>query len=488
MRLFVLFFFGLFIPSLISAQAITQNLDNALGSVVTVAVYETEEFGNRQLGFRGGAKPSIEAYQKALNLSGSRGSGSGFVINKNGTKYVITNAHVIENAAKGEGNIAVFSVDRTKYNVRVVGGDSFYDIAVLEFLDKPGDELKEINFRQKEASVGEKVYAIGNPLGEYPYSVSDGIISAKNRVRSGNTGKFGFLQTTATVIWGNSGGPLIDEGGEVVGINSQIAFAPRPGGGSVWLSQINFALEGSLSERLVDEIINNNGRVNRAYFGVELSALQEYNPQTRLVTTGPVTLTGILEDAPSKRTLRGLEGATITKVNGEIIQSIEDILYEFENTRSGEKVSITFSLNGNEKSVNLASIELTSKELESIADFFFLSRSNISRVENVAGVQFEFSENDMQKRQGGSFQKYNSKEQKPAAKYVMLAAGISNENYERLWVIDDLYDLGAALRLTGLSGILDFYVTGQGKYNGQVGVFRNDFTNNEYTILKKLWY
>jgi S1-C subfamily serine protease len=143
---------------------------------------------------------------------------------KNGTKYVITNAHVIENALDEEGSIYVYSINRTKYEVKVLGGDSFYDIAVLEFVDTPGPEITTVKFKTEEPRLGEPVYAIGNPLGEYPYSVTDGIISAKNRVRGCYTGKFGFLQTTATVIWGNSSGPLVDAKGDVAGINSQISL------------------------------------------------------------------------------------------------------------------------------------------------------------------------------------------------------------------------------------------------------------------------
>ena len=108
-------------------------------------------------------------------------------------------------------------------------------------------------------------------MGSYPYSVTDGIISAKNRARGGLTGKFGFLQHTATIIWGNSGGPLINEKGEVVGVNSQIAFATAPDGSQVLQQQINFSLEPKITERLINEVLNNNGRVKRSYIGLEVA-------------------------------------------------------------------------------------------------------------------------------------------------------------------------------------------------------------------------
>ena len=255
-------------------QSIPDILEKSLSSVVTVGVFKTD-YAKHSLGFRGESAPEM-AYKEALDLAGVSGSGSGFIINKNGKLYVITNAHVVEDASDEEGSIFIYSINRDKYEVKLVGGDSFYDIAVLEFIDNPGNEISSIQFRDNEIRIGEKVYAIGNPLGEYPYTVTDGIISAKNRTRDGMTGKFGFLQTTATLIWGNSGGPLIDENGDVAGINSQIAFAKSPGGEQLIQSQINFALEAGISKRIVEDIITNNGRVKRAFIGVEISQRYEY--------------------------------------------------------------------------------------------------------------------------------------------------------------------------------------------------------------------
>ncbi len=156
-------------------------------------------------------------------------------------KYVITNAHVISSASPGKGNITVFSINRDKYDMEVIGGDSFYDLAILAFITPPGPELTTMAFRQDEIRIGEPVYAIGNPMGIFPYSISDGIISAKNRVRNAApTGRMGFLQSTASVFQGNSGEPLIDMKGLVVGINSQL-FATDFAGQPEVLSQINFA-------------------------------------------------------------------------------------------------------------------------------------------------------------------------------------------------------------------------------------------------------
>ncbi len=462
-------------------------LDRTLGSVVTVAVYKTDKLANRQLGFRGDQNSQV-AYERALDLAGARGSGSGFVISYQGKPYVITNSHVIENASDEEESIAVYSIDRSRYEVRILGGDSFYDIAVLEFIDRPGPEMNTIKFREGEARLGEKVYAIGNPLGEYPYSVSDGIISAKNRVRGGLTGKFGFLQTTATVIWGNSGGPLVDANGEVVGINSQIAFTQSPSGSNVWLSQINFALEGELSNRLVREIIENDGRVERAYFGMELSQQQQYNPQTRRVVEGPVHISAVLPDAPSGREMRPFIGMELVQINNTPIHSIEDALYELERTRPGESLVMLFSNDGQLERLEAHSVALESRELEAIAASFVNGITDVELGSVDKQVTIRLKQNRMQQYQGNGFGEMSNPQNYLDKSYVVLAAGIKGENYERMWRVDELYDLGAALKLSGLSGVVDLYVAENTGGSAEIQLLRRNFTEDQNTRLKKMWY
>ncbi|MEI6050972.1 MAG: trypsin-like peptidase domain-containing protein, partial [Bacteroidota bacterium] len=204
------------------SQTISDVIEKSLPAVVTIAIYKTQD-DKQLLGFKG--QPSDVAYEKALDITGAEGSGSGFVIEKAGKKYVVTNAHVIDNASAMRGSLYAYSINQKKYEMKVVGGDIIFDIAVLEFSTPPGTELGVLAFETAEPRVGETVYAIGNPLAEFPYSVVDGIISAKNRTtKTGSVfqGKFGYIQTTATLIWGNSGGPLINTKGNVIGINSQL--------------------------------------------------------------------------------------------------------------------------------------------------------------------------------------------------------------------------------------------------------------------------
>ncbi|MEZ0609425.1 S1C family serine protease [Fibrella sp. WM1] len=460
-------------------------LEQALGGVVTVAIYQNDENGSQLLGTRGSSENPNAAYARALNLSGARGSGSGFVVEQGGQKYVITNAHVVESAADAAGSIAVFSINQKKYPVRVVGGDALYDFAVLAFTTPPGPELSALVLRPQPARIGERVYAIGNPQGEYPYTVTDGIVSAKNRARGGLTGKYGFLQTTATVIWGNSGGPLVDERGQVLGINSQIAFADAPDGSQIWLSQINFALETPIVQRLLTDVLTNDGLVRRAYLGLEISQQTRTAPRDsrpdgreerpRSQTTDPV-LSAILPDSPAKAALSGRVGQRIVAVNGEEVRSVEEVLGTLETVRPGSTVTLTFQPEGGaNQDVAIRAGTLSPVQLESIARYV-LASTRLSFTDVPGGglaVQMTPDENTYEMTDDRKFKKIPAKflEQKEgrapadasattkssaaAGNVRIVAAGLHSERGSKLWRVNKLSYLGAVCRLMGLTGVVD---------------------------------
>ncbi|MCX7743981.1 MAG: S1C family serine protease [Flavobacteriales bacterium] len=471
------------------AQEPYDAIENALAGSVTVAVYKTD-ITKRPLGFRGEVASDV-AYEKALDMAGVQSSGSGFVIQQGGKKYVITNAHVIEKASDEAGSLFVFSITRNKYEVKIVGGDSFYDIAVLEFVQTPGSEIKVLEFKTEEPRIGERVYAIGNPLGEYPYTVTDGIISAKNRVRGGLTGKFGFLQTTATVIWGNSGGPLIDSKGKVAGVNSQIAFTTAPTGETLWQSQINFALEADITQRLVNDIITNKGLVKRAYLGIELS--QKYRWERisynqgdwKLMDERPI-LSGVIRNSPVANELSGYIGYQIIRIGREEVRNLEEALGELEKITPGSAVEITFMKDGKETPVRLNTKVLTPKENEDIARHVMAKNTEIKMDFNGEQVSFTYSPSQMLLNWNNKYQKGQGAN--APAKYHVLAAGVSTPNYSDMWKVLKLSDLGASLRLSGLSGVLDFYVVKAGDASNNVENYRINFSGNDNILQKLLWY
>jgi S1-C subfamily serine protease len=468
-------------------------LENALSAVVTVAVYETD-FAKRSLGFRGA--PADLAYAKMLDLSGASGSGSGFVIRHGDKLLVITNAHVIEQAADKDGSIYVFSINRGKYKAKVLGGDSFYDIAILEFVDKPGSEITTLDIRTAAAQVGEPVYAIGNPLGEYPYSVSEGIISAKNRVRGGLTGKFGFLQTTATVIWGNSGGPLVDAQGKVMGINSQIAFAQQ-GGQSIWQPQINFALEMPLASRLIDEILD-NGIVSRSYFGMELYQKRSaYNPGSREYAyyarsyapdEFPV-IGKVLEGSPALP-LKPYIGYQVIAVNDDPVRNMEEVLGKLEGSKAGTAVILTLKKDGKEQKVTVTPTALNSDNSARLGEAF-LKMANASYTQENRTLVLRFSGAATEKANSIDFTATKAAETSLSGDWTTLGIGLFIRGQESMWRVADLADVGTAARLTGLLGVVDIALFKKG---GNTDVSENykmkrvNISGNAHQLQQTLWY
>lgn len=188
----------------------------------------------------------------------ARGEGSGFIVNADG--YILTNAHVVENATE----VTVRMTDRREYSAKVIGADARTDVAVLK-IDATG--LPIVRLGDPEAlKVGEWVVAIGSPFG-FENSVTAGIVSAKSRSLPGD-GYTPFIQTDAAVNPGNSGGPLFNLRGEVVGINSQIYS--RNGG----YQGVSFAIPIDVAVLVRDQLIE-NGRVERGRIGVTIQDVNQ---------------------------------------------------------------------------------------------------------------------------------------------------------------------------------------------------------------------
>lgn len=493
MKKSIIFFLAvIFVSTNMFAQDITDVLEDKLSAVVTVGVYKND-LAKNALGFRG-ESATESAYKEALDLAGATSSGSGFIIERNGKKYVITNAHVVETASEDPGSIYVYTVNRNKYEVKVVGGDSFYDLAVLEFVDQPGSEIATMRFTNSEPKIGERVFAIGNPLGEYPYSVSDGIISAKNRVRGGFTGKFGFLQTTATLIWGNSGGPLINEKGEVVGVNSQIAFANLPDGSQILQSQINFALEADISKKLIRDILETNGRVKRAYLGVEISQsysyeLVGYDSYSYFEIDELPKLSAVLKGSPAYSALLGKIGDYISAINGKEINNLEEALGELEKVKPGQKVSFTFTDSYRTSTASVTSSELSKNKLMDLARYVLDKNPDINVDYNHPQVSFTMGNNDMYHyEQQQKKYRQNHRSGYSPQKYFILAAGVHVEGNPNMWVVEDYENLGAALRLSGMAGSIDYYVLPAGGSEDDVQVARQYLSGQEDILQSTLWY
>ena len=428
---------------------VSDMLENSLSSVVTIKI-KSKGLVKKVFGFADTGISNV-AYKKILNIGDAAGTGSGFIINFNGKKYVITNSHVIDKVIENKGNISAFSYSRKEYQLELIGGDSFYDLAVLKFIDENTSEITSLPFSSGVYKIGEEVYAIGNPLGNFPYTVTQGIISAKNR--PGYTAKTGYLQTTAMLSEGNSGGPLINKKGELVGINTLISESGH---------QLNFALESKIIKKVIKDIIN-YGRVKRIYIGLEIIQDYQYyideNDYLQMCLIDEIPrINSVIPNSPASKVLQNIKGAKILKANGIEITSNEDLLGIFETLKPKDTLYLELEKNYYIEKYSIITDELTKEKLSDIATFYFANHYEINlTTDEERNVILNYPYRGYK---NNTFQLYDSKRKKfrnyiPRGEqaYIIAMGDFYNMYF---WRINELSDLGSALRLTGLDGQIFF--------------------------------
>ena len=260
-------------------------------------------------------------YQKPTERKASS-LGSGFIINKNGT--VITNNHVIKNAED-----IIVKVDSKEYKAKVIGADPYADLAVLKLETK--DVFIPVSFGDSDkARVGDWVIAIGNPFG-LGGTVTAGIISARNR--DINLTRYDdFIQTDASINQGNSGGPLFNLDGEVVGINTAIIGQ----GGSIG---IGFAIPANAASNVIDQLIK-FGETRRGWLGVRIQEVtKEIAEVEKLKKPRGALVASVSENSPADKA--GLEaGDIILKFDGKIIEKMRNLPKAVAGTKVGKNVTL----------------------------------------------------------------------------------------------------------------------------------------------------
>jgi serine protease Do len=241
-----------------------------------------------------------------------RSSGSGFFITAAGE--IITNHHVIEDADK----IRVRLVDDTEFQAEVVGVDPATDIALLRVV-KPDREFEHLSLGDSaEVRVGQWVMAAGNPL-EMEHSVTVGVVSAKGRalgLSAESTSFENFIQTDAAINFGNSGGPLVDLSGNVIGINTAINAAGQ---------NIGFAIPIDVARRILPQL-RERGRVVRGYLGVSIDNLEPGNAEAFGLDSsdGALVVSVVPGHAAAKAGVR--HGDVIISVDGERIENTRELI------------------------------------------------------------------------------------------------------------------------------------------------------------------
>ncbi|MBM9577115.1 trypsin-like peptidase domain-containing protein [Leptospira sp. 201903070] len=268
------------------------------------------------------------------------GLGSGIILNTQG--YILTNEHVVRSMDK----LTVRLKTGKTYNAELVGSDATIDLALLKI--KPDSEITPIELGDSSAvKVGDWAIAIGAPLG-YEQSLTAGIVSAVGRAGIDNSGVH-YLQTDAAINQGNSGGPLLDINGRVIGINRMIA---SQSGGSVG---IGFAIPINEAKAIMEEL-KTTGKVKRpaqAWLGVGVDYLHEEDAKQLKISGGAVVVQ-IQNDSPADRAGIQLMDV-ITEINGTKINSPEDVVNTVKKNKVGDRINVTILRQGN---VSRLSIQL----------------------------------------------------------------------------------------------------------------------------------
>ena len=281
-----------------------------------------------------------------------RGLGSGVIVSEDG--YILTNHHVIADA----DTITVTLINERAIPAVVIGSDPGTDVAVLKV---DAVNLPYMRFGDsEELRVGEMVLAIGSPLGAaLAHTVTQGIVSAKGRSELnilGSNGFENFIQTDAAINRGNSGGPLVNMRGELVGINT--AIASQSGG----FQGIGFAIPSNMARNVMQSIIE-TGRVVRGYIGISFQPVDESLARAlNLPEARGIIVTEVVNDSPAMDA--GIQSEdVILKFNGNFIQSTSEFRRRVAEMMPGTEIILTVNRDGDEMDIRVTLGELPTDEV-----------------------------------------------------------------------------------------------------------------------------
>jgi serine protease Do len=323
--------------------------ERLMPSVVNISTTQTVRTTNNNFPFQFPPGSPFEDMFKEFQRPTERKAsslGSGFIIDKDGT--VITNNHVIANAED-----IIVRVGDKEYKAKVIGSDPYADIAVIKISSK--DTFKPVNFGDSDkARVGDWVVAIGNPFG-LGGTVTSGIISARNR--DINLTRYDdFIQTDASINQGNSGGPLFNLNGDVVGINTAI-IAPGQAGSI----GIGFAIPANAAKNVIDQLIK-YGETRRGWLGVRIQEVtKEIADVENLKKVKGALVASVGEKSPADKA--GIKpGDIILEFDGKEIDTMRTLPKVVANTKVGKNVILKIWRNKKLISKNLKLGRLESSE------------------------------------------------------------------------------------------------------------------------------
>jgi serine protease Do len=321
-------------PEALSASfaEIARRVEPAVVNIETMtAAPEVAEKDSEDKDDPGTNNPLLDMFRRQQRRP-ARGVGSGFIVSSKG--YILTNEHVVE----GSSRIIVGLQSGEEYRGRVIGIDEETDVAVVK-IDAPRD-LPTVTLGDSNATqVGDWVLAIGSPFG-LDQTVTAGIISKKERETPYFTNFQRFLQTDAAINRGNSGGPLVNMRGEVIGINSQIATSTGDYNG------IGFALPASEASFVYQQIVS-NGKVRRGYLGVTLDSVKDEFARVYGLSEAKGAIIMDVQETkdglPTPAAKAGMQKLDIiTDFNGQPVANAQDLIQKVASTPVGNAASFNF--------------------------------------------------------------------------------------------------------------------------------------------------
>ncbi len=338
-------------------QANRELTSSVLPSVVTIDVVEMRKvrdpfsFGGSPFRFFFGNPDGEDGEEEGTREYKAQGMGSGFVVRKAGnTYYALTNQHVVGNAT----DISVMLYEGKEIKAKLVGSDTRKDIALISFESNENIPIAKLG-DSDEVQVGDLAFAIGSPMG-YVSSVTQGMISAVGRHGGPNKGNVNdFIQTDAAINQGNSGGPLVNIYGEVIGINTWIASSS---GGSQGLG---FSIPINNVKKAIDDFIN-NGVLQYGWLGVQLIQVdKDFLASLNIEGTEGALAAQVFLGSPADKA-GIMPGDFIVELNGKHIKSVDNLVRDVGDLLAGE--TATFKLIRDKKTITIdAKIEARDEKI-----------------------------------------------------------------------------------------------------------------------------
>ena len=279
-----------------------------------------------------------------------RGTGTGFIISDDG--YIVTNAHVVYDEEYNAGEaieVSVLFSDETEHEATIIAYDPETDIAVLK-VDETGLKPAVLG-DSDELRVGELVIAVGNPLGFDLFgTVTSGIVSALNRKIDINEKKMNLIQTDAAINSGNSGGPLLNSCGQVIGINSA-KMSSSYSSNYASVEGLCFAIPMKEAKVIIDDLINYRYVTGRPQIGINTNDISEAQSRYFDIPVGVLVRT---VQAGSAADIAGLEvGDVIIDIEGEPVTTAQELNEVKNKYKAGDTITLTISRQGKDIKVKL---------------------------------------------------------------------------------------------------------------------------------------